>query len=248
MTTELRIDRQFRGPTGSGNGGWTAGTLAEHLRSATGHDGPVEVTLRQPPPLDTTLTIESDATTARLIGPDRLVAEAVVAEAVVVEPSALGDPVEPVDVVAARAAEADYAGLRHHPYPQCFTCGPDRAEGDGLRVFPGLIAPGRTACTWTPHQAMATPDGRLDPEYVWAALDCPGGWTEDLEGRPIVLGRMTAQVFDRPRAGEVHVAVGRQLDVDGRKTRTATTVYDPSGRMIGQATQVWIAVDPAAFA
>ncbi|HYJ68504.1 MAG TPA: hypothetical protein VEX15_12690 [Nocardioidaceae bacterium] len=243
MTTELRIDRQFRGPTGSGNGGWTAGTLAEHLRSATGHDGPVEVTLRQPPPLDTALTIESDATTARLLGPVRLVAEAVVAE-----PSALGDPVEPVDAVAARAAEADYAGLRHHPYPQCFTCGPDRTAGDGLLIFPGLIAPGRTACTWTPHPAMAAEDGRLGPEYVWAALDCPGGWTEDLDGRPVVLGRMTAQVFSRPLADRVHVAVGRQLDVDGRKTRTATTVYDASGRMIGQAAQVWIAVDPATFA
>jgi hypothetical protein len=244
MTTELRIDRQYRGPTGSGNGGWTAGKLAEQLRSATGHDGPVEVTLRRPPPLDTALTIASDAGTARLLGPDG----GVVAEAVGADPSALGDPVDPVDVGTARAAEADYAGLRHHPYPQCFTCGPDRTAGDGLLVFPGPIAPGRTACTWTPHPAMAATDGRLDPEYVWAALDCPGGWTEDLEGRPIVLGRMTAQVFGRPLAGEVHVAVGRLLDVDGRKTRTATTVYDTNGRIIGQAAQVWIAVDPAAFA
>jgi hypothetical protein len=243
MTTELRIDRQFRGPSGSGNGGWTGGKLAEHLRSRAEHDGPVQVTLRRPPPLDIALTVESDTTAARLLGPDG----GVVADASVAETSALGDPVEPVDADTARAAESDYAGLRHHPYPQCFTCGPDRDDGDGLRMFPGLIAPGRTACTWTPHPAMAAGDGRLDPEYVWAALDCPGGWTEDLEGRPIVLGRMTAQVFGRPVAREIHVAVGRLLDVDGRKTRTATTVYDTNGRMVGQAAQVWVAVDPAAF-
>ena len=94
---------------------------------------------------------------------------------------------------------------------------------------------------------MAGPDGRLDPAYVWAALDCPGGWTDDLEGRPMVLGRMTAQIDARPVAGETHVVVGRQVSVDGRKTHTASTVYDSGGLAIGRAIHVWIAIDPAAF-
>lgn len=242
MATELRIERQYRGPTSTGNGGWTAGLLATALNGA-GPAGPVDVTLRQPPPLDTALSVASDGSTARLSDPNG----DTVADALATEPAALGDLVPPVDAATARAAESQYAGLRHHPFPECFTCGTARAEGDGLRLFPGPIGSGRTATTWTPHPAMAGPDGRLDPPYVWAALDCPGGWTADLEGRPMVLGRMTAEVIARPLAGETHVVVGRWLDVDGRKTRTASTVYDADGRVVGRAAHIWIAIDPAAF-
>lgn len=232
----MRIERQFRGPTSSGNGGWSAGVVAaRHL--AGGADGPVQVTLRRPPPLDTDLTVDG---ATRLLAPDG----GVVAEAAT---GTLEEPVEPVDPATARAAERDYAGLRQHPFPECFVCGPDRADGDGLRLFPGRIGPGRTACTWTPHEAMAGPDGRLDPGYVWAALDCPGGWAGEIEFRPMVLGRITAYVHERPRAGETHVVVGRLRDVDGRKTRTASTVYDADGRIVGQADHIWIAVDPSMF-
>ena len=48
--------------------------------------------------------------------------------------------VEPVGPDEARAAEASYAGLTSHPFPTCFACGPGRAEGDGLRIFPGRVA------------------------------------------------------------------------------------------------------------
>jgi hypothetical protein len=215
--------------------------LAARL-GATGYAGPIEVTLRRPPPLDTTLSVTVDGHRARLAGPD-----GTVADAVTTEPPVLGEPVDPVDADVARAAERDYAGLRQHPFPECFTCGPDRADGDGLRLFPGPIGSGRTAATWTPHEAMAGPDGRLDPPYAWAALDCPGGWAGEIEFRPMVLGRMTAWIDSRPRVGEVHVVVGRLVDVDGRKTRTASTVYDSDGRVVGRAAHIWIAVDPAAF-
>jgi hypothetical protein len=233
----IRIERRYRGPTSSGNGGWSAGRLAAQHDSA---DGPIQVTLRRPPPLDIELTVEPDGDGVQLHNPGGdLVAEAVA--------GSLAHPVEPVDVDTARAAERDYAGWHEHPFPECFVCGIDRDEGDGMRVFPGRLAPGRTACTWTPHPAMAGPDGRLDPAYVWAALDCPGGWAGDLEGRPMVLGRMTAQIDARPAAGETLVAVGQLLDVDGRKTYTASTVYDLAGRIVGSAAHVWIAVDPTAF-
>jgi hypothetical protein len=213
---------------------------------ATGYDGPVEVTLRRPPPLDTTLSVtvdDRDGLRARLAGPD----DGTVADAIATEPAALGEPVDPVDADVARAAERDYTGLRFHPFPECFTCGPQRADGDGLRLFPGPIGPGRTAATWIPHESMAGPDGRLDPTYVWAALDCPGGWAGEIESRPMVLGRMTALIGTPPRAGEEHVVVGRLVDVDGRKTRTASTVYGSDGRVVGQAVHIWIAIDPTAF-
>jgi hypothetical protein len=41
--------------------------------------------------------------------------------------------------------------------------------------------------------------------------------------------------------------MGRLLAEDGRKTVTATTLYDADGRILGRARQVWIGVDPAHF-
>jgi hypothetical protein len=82
-------------------------------------------------------------------------------------------------------------------------------------------------------------------EFVWAALDCPGGWSADLVGRPMVLGRMTAAVDVRPAPGEPCVVVGRWLGEDGRKTFTASSAYDGEGRVLGRAQATWIAVDPS---
>ena len=43
-------------------------------------------------------------------------------------------------------------------------CGPDRAEGDGLRVFPGPVAGrGLWAAPWTPDPSVAGADGRALP-------------------------------------------------------------------------------------
>jgi hypothetical protein len=41
--------------------------------------------------------------------------------------------------------------------------------------------------------------------------------------------------------------MGRWLGEDGRKTFTATTMYDADGRILARARHVWIAVDPADF-
>lgn len=228
-TATITIARRFRGPARSGNGGWTAGRLATAYARAVGRDGAVEVTLRSPPPLDRELTVHRDGDGLALLDGEVLVARA-----------GRGDtpePVDPVDLTTAKAAEQTYAGLRDHPFPECFVCGPDRFPGDGLRLLPGRTGDGTTACTWTP------PD-TLDPAYAWSALDCPGGWTSDITGRPMVLGRITAQVEAIPEAGRSYVVVGRHLDTTGRKTRTACSMYDPDGRVVGRAEHLWIAVDP----
>ena len=157
------------------------------------------------------------------------------------EPGEVPEPVEPVDPGVARAAEPAYAGLVDHPFPGCFVCGPEAAEGVGLRLRPGPVAPGRTACTWTPQPTQ------LEAAHVWAALDCPGGWTGDLVGRPMVLGRITAVIRRLPRSGEPLVVVGALVDAVGRKSRTATSVYDAAGREVGSAFHTWIRVDPPTF-
>lgn len=248
----LVIPARYCGPTSSGNGGYTAGLLAERFAN---HPAPapecpvVEVTLRKPPPLDTDLRVEHllDAPATRLLDGETVVAEA----------RCTDEELQPVDEVPVeRAVEAmhDYAGLRSHPFPRCFACGPAREEGDGLRIFPGPVGEGRVASVWVPHESLAVASDLLDPGVqrvgigtAWAALDCVGGWSTDLEGRPMVLGQIAAQVDALPVVGETHVVVGAELRSEGRKTFTASTVYDSDGRIVARARHTWIAIDPAAF-
>ncbi|MDQ1665870.1 MAG: hypothetical protein QOH75_1901, partial [Actinomycetota bacterium] len=42
--------------------------------------------------------------------------------------------------------------------------------------------------------------------------------------------------------GEQYVVVGRALAVEGRKTFTASTMYDGDGRVVGRAEATWIAI------
>ncbi|MCA1712023.1 MAG: hypothetical protein LC789_10490, partial [Actinobacteria bacterium] len=187
-------------------------------------DAPVvQVTLRQPPPLDVDLRFEDGS----LYDGDLLVASAEPGQVVV-------DPPAAVPLAEARTAEASYAGLHDHPFLTCFVCGTGRADGLGLR--PGLVGSQRVACTWTP----ATDDRFL----VWAALDCPGGWAADVPGRPLVLGRMTLEHLATPVPDVPHVVVGQVLSTSGRKTFSATALYGPDGELVARAEQTWIALPP----
>jgi len=248
----LVVPARYCGPTSSGNGGYTAGLLAERFANHP-HRRPecpvVEVTLRRPPPLETDLAVEhvEEGPVTRLLHGDALVAEARCTDE---ELAAVDD----VSAATAIEAMAGYGGFRRHPFPRCFVCGPERAEGDGLRIFPGPVGEGRVASAWTPHESLAEASDLLDPGVqrvslgtTWAALDCVGGWSTDLEGRPAVLGQIAARVDALPVVGEPHVVVGAELAVEGRKTFTASTVYDSDGRIVARARHIWIAVDPAAF-
>jgi hypothetical protein len=248
--SDLTIAARYCGPATSGNGGYTAGSLAERME---GDDArAVEVTLRQPPPLDVAMSVQrrpaDDSGDALwLAHGDSRVAEA----------REVPDDLEPVEGVALSAATdamAGFPGLVRHPFPRCFVCGPDRDEGDGLRIFPGPVAPGRVASAWLPAAGLAESSDLLDQgvqrvggPVAWAALDCIGGWAGDMTERQMVLGRMTAHVDALPVVGEPHVVVGAHLGTEGRKTFTASTLYDSDGRVVGRARHVWIAIDPGSF-
>ncbi|MBQ1025548.1 hypothetical protein [Micromonospora sp. C95] len=213
------IEGRFNGPPGSGNGGWSAGVFA----TAYGGNGPVEVTLRRPPPLDTPLTLV-DAQVRDPAG--EVIAQLRTA-------GDLGEAVPPVDLATARAASAAYPGLVEHPFPGCYVCGPQRA--DGLRIFPGRLPDGRTAApVRAPRQVVLA--------TVWAALDCPGGWAVIGAGRPYVLGRIAARIAALPRPGDECVVTGAVTGTDGRKAFVHTSLYAPDGRPLGHARATWIAV------
>ncbi|OOC57024.1 MULTISPECIES: hypothetical protein [Nocardiopsis] len=252
--TTITIPTGYNGPDGSGNGGYTAGLLASRLTAVGGPA--VQVTLRVPPPLDHPLTVECEPNgTLSLTDPAaeeesaRLVAEAAVTEL----PDTPDSPVipgGPVGAPEAEEAESRYPGLTAHPFPRCYSCGPERAEGDGLRLFAGSVRPGTgpdavgntVACTWTPHPALDEGSGTVGLAQVWAALDCPGGWSSDVVGRPALLGRITVRVDRAPRTGDTHVVMGHLESVEGRKIRTGSALYDAEGRLMALARATWIAL------
>jgi hypothetical protein len=228
----VTIDARFCGPPGSANGGYTCGRVAAALG-----DGPAEVTLRVPPPLDRPLALEARDDRVVLLDGDVLVAEGRRADAPDVEPPA------PIGADEARRAAARHPWEDTHPYPTCFVCGTGRATGDGLRIFCGPTDDGaRFAAPWTPPAELAGPDGAVAPEFVWAALDCPSGiatvgW-DDVQR--ILLGRLTAELRAPVAAGAEHVLQAWTLARDGRKLHTASALYDADGRVLACARAVWI--------
>jgi hypothetical protein len=208
------IPPRFNGPPESANGGVTCGIVAGGLP-----DPVVEVTLRKPPPLGVDLRLEHswlyDGTT--------VIAEAGPGEVTLTPPPA-------VSVEEARAARAGYRGQTDHPFPTCFVCGPDRT--DGLGLAPGPVASGGVAVDWTPESG--------DEVMVWAALDCPGGWSVDIVGRPMVLGRMACRIDERPVPGQPHVVQGWHVSSEGRKVRTGTALYTADGHVLAVAQATWI--------
>ncbi|ROO88604.1 hypothetical protein EDD29_6278 [Actinocorallia herbida] len=232
------IPGRFNGPAASGNGGYSCAVFA---RAVTGGDrGGAVVTLRTPPPLDTALTVEHDGDGGRILHGGTLVAEAA--------PSPTGPgawPVPPaVPPATAREAQRRYRGHEFHPFPGCFVCGPGRPARDGLALEPGAV-PGRAAtvaCAWEPAADLADGAGEIGAPLVWAALDCPGAWTQDLAAHPMVLGRMAAEITALPRAGEPYVVVASSAPPLGRKVLSHTALYDAEGALLASAAATWITI------
>ena len=235
----LTIPDRFNGPAGSAHGGWAAGQLAARVLGVdeVGLGRAAQVTLRQPLPLGSRQRVSpaADAGVVLTFG------GAIIAEATPVELDVA--PVDPVCPGLATEAMTRYAGLIQHPYPTCFACGTTRPDRDGLGLRPGPLPdrPGTTATMWVPDASLVGPeDDTVTAAAVWAALDCPGGWAVEIPGRPLLLGRITAQVDALPRVGEHCVVMGAVLAREGRKVHSATTAYDGDGRALARATAIWI--------
>jgi len=234
------VEPRFCGPPRSGNGGYVAGRVAAFVNRLA-PDAAVEVTLRSPPPLGVRLDVSDSADELQVHNGEILVAQAQSSVLTARVPSSV--PFED----AVEAAER-YAGRRSHPFPTCFVCGLDRARGDGLRLQAGSVGVARVAAAWQPHESLAAcaaPHDVIPEEFVWAALDCPGGWAAGFEGRPMVLGRMTARVLSTPQVNRRCVVVGQVRDIEGRKAFTASALYDDTGELFAHAEATWLTIDPA---
>ncbi len=217
---EITLPRHYRGPLTSANGGYACGRLAAFVDADE-----VEVTLRQPPPLDRPLSVELFDSGARLLDGDVLVAEARPLP-VEVEPPAS------IEVAAAEAARERHVRDWSPDFRDCFVCG---VRDDGLEIRVGPVT-GREplhAAPITFREAM--------PEVVWAAIDCPGAYAVGAEGRgEIVLGRMTARVDRVPEEGEQCVVASWPLGEDGRKLYAGTALFAEDGELLALARQTWI--------
>ena len=228
MSPAVQVAGRFRGPPTSGNGGYVCGLVAEQIGQ------PLEVMLRSPPPLDRELTIEAGSP-ARLLDGDTVVAEARPATLVLDVPA-------PPSLVDAETWAHGYPGFSVHPFPECFTCGPARAVGDGLRIFPGRSPDGAmVAAPWFAHPALAEPNGQIRIAVAWAALDC-AGYFAGAHPATALLGKMCAHVPAPLPAGERYVVIGWSLGREGRKIHAGTALFDAHGTLRGSARQTWIAV------
>jgi hypothetical protein len=243
-TDSLVVSSRFRGPLGSGNGGYVCGRIAAYV------NGPAVVTLRRPPPLATPLAVGRDAEgSVRIHDGDTLIAEATCSP-----DSPAPEIPGPVGAAQARMAAGRARYYTDPVFPDCFVCGANRQPGDGLRIFPGPV-PGRAlwAAPWTPDPSVASVDGRVRPEVVWAALDCPSGIAAaeaaDLsQDTAILLGRMTASLAVLPRSGEQYRVIAWPTGRDRRKLLASSALLGPGGQVLAAARTVWLTVPRPALA
>jgi hypothetical protein len=246
MAATISVAHRFHGPPASANGGYICGLFATSVAAqAGGRAGDLEVTLRKPPPLERPLTVDVDAGSgqALLLDGDIVVAEA--------SPTTLDDVVvpPPVGFDAARAAAAASRFLTSpalHPFPTCFTCGPNREPGDGLRLFASAV-PGRdvAAAAWVPDASLPTGSNGHDlaPEIVWAALDCPSAFVMYLEPEldgTYVLGRFAVRIDAPVRVGERYEAIAWRVGVDGRKLFASSALFGDDGALVAFSRAVWV--------
>ncbi len=235
VSDTLRIDPRFCGPPGVANGGYLAGMLA--ARKA----GPVEVALRAPAPLGVALRIVALEEVTSLIHDERPLA---VASPCTLELLAPRPP--PAERLLER--EGSCRALRTHPFPGCFVCGPERAEGDGLRIFPGWHPETRSAAApWRPAAALADAAGRVRAEFVWAALDCTSAFPllEDPSNQrlePLVLGKLAAWVQRPVRAGADHCVSAWTLELDGRGGTAGVALHDADGALCAIGRARWVSL------
>ncbi len=248
MTTHtITISERFRGPPTSGHGGYVSGRFAELIHTAS--DAAVEVTLRAPIPLDVELQVRHDANhqpACTVLDNDTLIAE------VRLEPLTISVPPPPNQAAIESAAPRSAAlmpNLNHLLpgqtgfHPICFCCGPEHEDGLGVFVAP---VDQQVACMWETRPEWADSEGTIPNAYLWTALDCPAQYAFLAEGiRTGLLGRMTASIQKKPRAGAKLTVTAWTLEISGKKHFGGSAIFDEDKSLIGSAKTVWIGKQPA---
>jgi len=235
---KILIEKRFLGPPRSANGGYACGRLAAWI------DGPAEVTLRRPPPLETGMTVHDigDGDVELRHGSEVIAAGRPCRFRI---SSFVAPTFDEASVAAARTFDES-----RHPLPTCFVCGPHRAAGDGLRIHVGPLDPGDEGWTgllaapWIPDASLADDSGTVRPEFIWAALDCPTAYaSSDSRGmRIILLGRQAVRIHSLPKVRSRCVVTARQTGQEGRKYFAESALFDDHGSLLAECRATWIEV------
>lgn len=224
----FNVAARFNGPPSSGNGGYAAGLIAAEIGET------VAVRLHQPIPLERELTIGARAG-------DRWEVRA--GEALIATARQTSVDIEVPDAppyAAALIASKHYAGFKQHSLPTCFVCGPARKRHDGLCIFAGPIeGVSILAAPWIPDETLDNAEGKVRPEFMWAALDCPGYFASAYPGLAL-LGEIAVHVDRLVHVDEPCVVVAWSIAKDGRKHRAGTALFDGDGERCALGVATWI--------
>lgn len=234
----LRIGGWFQGPTGSGQGGWTAHRFTEQI------DQPVSTAMRAPVPLDTDLRINRDGDEWSLVDESG-------ADPVTIMVARPWEPefadTESVGVADARAARARFSQfVREHPVPYCFSCG---VQHDSMNVHAGPLGDGRFAADWRAPDWAIDSSGAVDLGALWAALDCAAAWyvSYSKEQRSPVTAQFAVEVTGPIEPDTTYSLVSwsgdRPAEWDGRKRHGASVAFGPDGTCVARSVSFWIALD-----
>ena len=222
---EVIFEARHLGPTGSVNGGFLAGTMAEEIDAQT-----VSVRLNAPVPIGEPTYIFSDGSEAYLRHSDQTLVSATIPK------SGVGE---------ARFASAEHIASSPEldvdlgPFRGCFVCGMGAPRGLGFE--PHVLHDGRIGGVWHPKRSNLI-DGRFVPSrYLHAVLDCPGGFAvhRQIDGFALT-GSLTNRVDRLPEADEILVIVSEATFRDGRKLGATTTIFSESDEVIATSEAVWI--------
>jgi len=110
-----------------------------------------------------------------------------------------------------------------------------------MRIFAGPIPERKlVAAPWVPDASLDGGDGKVRPEFMSAALDCPGYYAVADADQMMLLGELTVHLDRLVHVGESCTVVGWRVGSDGRKHEAGTAIFDEDGELCGRARAVWI--------
>ena len=224
----LTIGAKFNGPPESGNGGYCAGLLSSFS------DESVRVRLSAPPPLDTPLNVTGEGQDLSVHHGDTLVMSARAGHVELKAPA-------PPPLELARTGVRSYPNAEEHGLPTCFVCGPSRDPAEALCIKAGQVdGYNGAAGAWIAGEQFCDENGLLRPEIIWAALDCPSAFALPDETFFVLLGEMSAKIYERPRAGEELIVTGWHERSEGRKHWAGAALHSADGNLLAQSDTLWI--------
>jgi hypothetical protein len=245
------VERRFQGPDmggGTGNGGYFCGLVAVAAGPGTRS---VEIRRASGVPLDRPLTVRAVPGGAEVHDQDGLIARTTEEEIAVAVPAP--PPLEVARRISTRFLEQLEGGKVAHQFPECFVCGHRRAPGDGMRLFTGSLDGGLvgTAGTrvgaWRPAEGFLDEAGRLRPEIVWSALDCPGGWA--IAG-PANTGTLQVEILGPVNGRQDLIVMGWPMPAasarpGSRRRYAGTALFDARGGLLARGAAIWVALRAA---